>query len=622
MNRYPLWKYLLILLAVVVGFIYALPNIYPADPSIQISAKGTQNVLDISTLEKAKGALDAADIQYFGAEVGEKNALIRLYSLDDQLRAQDIVQQELGDENYIVVVNLAATTPEWLSGIGAGPMKYGLDLAGGVHFLLEVDTPQLLNEEIKSIKAQLRKYQIDNRIRGAQISTEELTVTVKADTEEKRDEFRSFIVSEIPQLQFERAERNGEFFIDARLSDTFIREKETQAVQQNLTALRKRVDELNVSEPLIQRQGRNRIVVQLPGVQDTAKAKEIIGKTASLEFRLEARPDAPASGKVLFPHRDEIRQARTGGAFLERKAIIHGKHVSNAQAGFDQESASPSVNITLNKEGGDLMYRNTVNNVRRNLAVLFIEYRTETERYIDENGVEQKRFKQIPEKEIISLATIREPLNMRFQTTGLDSAAEASDIALLLRAGALAAPMGFVEERTIGPSLGKQNVDTGVLSVQIGLALVIVFMLVYYRVFGIAANIALATNLVLVVAIMSIFGATLTLPGIAGIVLTVGMAVDANVLIFSRIREEIKSGSPPQTAIKSGFDRAFTTILDANITTFIVAIILYAIGSGPVKGFAVTLAIGIVTSMFTAIMGTRALVNLIYGNRPVKKLLI
>lgn len=377
-----------------------------------------------------------------------------------------------------------------------------------------------------------------------------------------------------------------------------------------------------MSEPLVQRQGRNRIVVELPGVQDTARAKSIIGKTANLEFRLEAAPSALASRKERFERRNEKEQQIYGGAYLERKPIIKGDNVTDAQMGFDPDTSLPQVNITLDGQGGTLMHRKTRNNVGRRMGVLFIEYKPRVKITTDAEGNEVKKIENYPTRKVINLATIQSALGKQFRITGLDNPAEAKELALLLRAGALAAPMGFVEERTIGPSLGKENVAQGVLSVQLGLLLVLIFMLVYYRVFGFAANLALALNLVLLVAIMSIFGATLTLPGIAGIVLTVGMAVDANVLIFSRIREELKNGMPPQTAISGGFDRAFQTILDANITTFIVAIILYAIGSGPIKGFAVTLAIGILTSMFTAIMGTRAIVNAIYGGRSVKKLLI
>lgn len=622
MNRYPLWKYALILVILFFGCLYALPNVYAPDPAIQISGASVTTKIDQATMQRVEQELKQRGIDYFGVENTEANGLIRLHKQADQLRAQRAAQEVLGEREYVVAVSLASTVPQWLSDMGAGSMKLGLDLAGGVHFLLEVDTDSVLKEEVKSIETQLKRFVREERLRGVSFKVDNKQLIVSADNEEQRDAITSFMFKEIPSLEYTRSEEDGRFVARAQMKESYIREKETLAVQQNLTALRKRVDELGVSEPLVQRQGRNRIVVQLPGIQDTARAKAIIGKTANLEFRLEARPSAMATQKQEFEYRKEEDQQRFGGAYLETHAFVKGEHVTNANASLDPESNRPQINISLNSEGGALIFQNTKNNVGRRMGVLFIEYHTRTNISTDENGREVKTFTQIPERKIISLATIQEPLNMQFRITGIENMQEASEVSLLLRAGALAAPMGFVEERTIGPSLGKQNVDSGVASVKIGLALVLIFMLVYYRVFGIAANIALAVNLILLVAIMSIFGATLTLPGIAGIVLTVGMAVDANVLIFSRIREELAAGFAPQSAIYNGFERAFVTILDANITTFIVAIILYAIGSGPVKGFAVTLAIGIITSMFTAIMCTRAIVNMIYGNRPVKKLWI
>ncbi len=623
MNRYPLWKYLLILAVVTVGVIYALPNIYPPDPAIQISSTTAGQGIEQGPMDIATEALDTANIKYFGAERGEKSGLIRFFSLDDQLVGLAAVNKALKIQTpneYVVAVNLAPTTPDWLVGLGAGPMKLGLDLAGGVHFLLEVDTPQVLATDMKSIEAELRKFQRSESIRGAAFSVRDALLQVEADTDEIRTQFSDFIRKEMRQLEFTRIERNGKLLIEAKFSDEYVREKENLAVEQNLAALRKRVNLLGVSEPLVQRQGRSRIVVQLPGLQDTSAAKKILGKTASLEFRLEANPSALSSRKQLFPYKDEKRQAATGGAYLEKKIVIRGDHVSNAMSSIDQETGGPQVNITLNSEGGTKINRVSRKNVGRGLGVLFIEYNPVERTVINEAGEEEIKREFVADEEIISLATIQSALNMQFRITGLDSPAEASELALLLKAGALAAPMGIIEERTIGPSLGKENIATGVKSVQLGLVLVLIFMIVYYRVFGVAANIALASNLILLIAIMSIFGATLTLPGIAGIVLTVGMAVDANVLIFSRIREELANAVPPQTAIKAGFDRAFTTILDANLTTFIVAIILYLIGSGPIKGFAITLAIGIMTSMFTAILGTRSIVNLVYGGRQLDKL--
>ncbi|WP_018416803.1 protein translocase subunit SecD [Teredinibacter turnerae] len=621
MNRYPLWKYLLILVILGVGFIYALPNIYAPDPAVQISGSSASLKIDQKAMDKAVAVLDKDNIAHFGVEYDDVNGLIRLRQQSDQLKAQREIQEALGGD-YVVAVNLAPTTPDWLLEMGAGPMKLGLDLAGGVHFLLEVDTPKVLAAEYKSIQEQLEKQIRSERIYGARVTLRDNQLTVVAESDADRMKLTEFMRSDVPELQYERAEESGKFIVRARLSDAYVREKEDYAVTQNLTTLRNRVNEIGVAEPLVQRQGRNRIVVELPGIQDTARAKSIIGKTANLEFRLEANESTLSSQKESYPWRDEASQRRFGNNTVEKRAVITGERVTNAQVGFDQDTSQPQVNITLDGQGGAAINRATRHNVGRRMAVLFIEYKSKSTKYTDENGEEQTRYEQVPEAGIISFPTVQSALGRNFRITGLDNPQEASELALLLRAGALAAPMGFVEERTIGPSLGAENIGLGIKSVQIGLGLVLVFMLFYYRVFGLAANVALATNLVLLIAVMSIFGATLTLPGIAGIVLTVGMAVDANVLIFSRIREELRDGMPAQSAIKAGFERAFETILDANLTTFIVAIILYAIGSGSVKGFAVTLAIGIVTSMFTAVMVTRAIINLIYGGRKVNKLWI
>ena len=615
LNRYPLWKNLLVLVVLAIGFIYSAPNIYAPDPAVQISGQSGAMEIDERALKLATQALDKADIEYFGEQADGKSALLRLNSADQQLAAKKALQRALGDD-FVVALNLAPTTPEWLRSFGAEPMKLGLDLAGGVHFLMEVDTESAIakrfESDIKEIKSVLRKeklrYQSVNLAKGN-------IIVASFKSEELRDGANAKLRGEYPNLLRESVQEGDSYQLRMQMSETAIAEIEDYAVSQNLTTLRNRVNELGVSEPIVQRQGRNRIVVELPGVQDTAEAKRIIGKTANLEFRLEAKPSELVTRKEAFSFRNELDQRRWGDAYLERDLIISGDQVAGAQSSFDAQTSQPQVNINLDASGGTKMHRSTRNNVGRRMGVLFIEYKTKTDYVINEQGETEAVYTQIPEKSIISLATIQSALGVQFRITGLDNPAEASELALLLRAGALAAPMYFVEERTIGPSLGAENIAVGVKSVQIGLALVLVFMLVYYRVFGFAANIALTVNLVLLVACMSILGATLTLPGIAGIVLTVGMAVDANVLIFSRIREELKDGQPPQHAINSGFDRAFTTILDANLTTLIVAVILYAIGSGPVQGFAVTLSIGILTSMFTAIVGTRAIVNLIYGGR-------
>ncbi|MFT6790837.1 MAG: preprotein translocase subunit SecD [Cellvibrionaceae bacterium] len=621
LNRYPLWKYLLVIGVVALGFLYSMANLYPPDPAIQISGASSSLEITQRTLDRATQALDQQNIKYFGPSYSPKSALIRLRDQDDQLSAKELVKRALGD-NYVVALNLASTTPDWLANIGGRPMKLGLDLSGGVHFLMEVDTQRVVSDRLSSTEALAKSLLREERLRYRSFDSEQrideqtYRLVARFTDETTRNRAAALLRREYPQFVFVSSNNDGEFLLNGTMQEQAISDIEDYAVNQNLTTLRNRVNELGVSEPIVQKQGRNRIVVELPGVQDTAEAKRIIGKTANLEFRLEAAPSAPLSSKESFAFRNN---ARALSADLERRVVISGDSVTRAQASFDTETNQPQVNITLNSEGGTAMFRNTVNNVGRALGVLFIEYKTKTQ---DDQGNLLDEPEQIVEKNIISLATVQSPLNANFRITGLDSTAEASELALLLRSGALAAPMKFVQESTIGPSLGKENIAQGVKSVQVGLALVLIFMLVYYKLFGLAANIALSINLVLLVAIMSLLGATLTLPGIAGIVLTMGMAVDANVLIFSRIKEELKNGFPPQSAINAGFERAFTTILDANLTTLLVAIILYGIGTGPVKGFAVTLAIGIITSMFTAILGTRSLINLIYGGRNVKKLYI
>ncbi|MBR9912015.1 MAG: protein translocase subunit SecD [Gammaproteobacteria bacterium] len=615
MNRYPLWKNLLVLFVAALGMIYAAPNLYAPDPAVQISGQSGATVIDERVLGAVTRSLDEAGIEYFGAESDGNNALLRLTSAEHQLAAKEAIQKSLGDD-FVVALNLAPTTPQWLRSFGAEPMKLGLDLAGGVHFLLEVDTvsavAKRLESDVVEIKTALRKAKIRYQ---SVIQDDNNVVTLTFRSAEERDEASSELRSDFSSLRREAIDRDGSYILELRMTEQAISEIEDYAVSQNLTTLRNRVNELGVSEPIVQRQGRNRVVVELPGVQDTAEAKRIIGKTANLEFRLEARPSELVTRKEAFSFRSELDQQRFGDAWLEKQLIISGDHVANAQSSFDSETSQPQVNITLDSSGGTKMHRATRNNVGRRMGVLFIEYKTRTDYVVNEAGEQVPVTSQVVERRIISLATIQSALGVQFRITGLDNVAEASELALLLRAGALAAPMYFVEERTIGPSLGAENIALGVKSVQIGLGLVLVFMLVFYKVFGLAANIALAMNMVIMLACMSILGATLTLPGIAGIVLTVGMAVDANVLIYSRIKEDLANGASPQAAIHSGFERAFTTILDANLTTLIVAVILYAIGSGPVQGFAVTLSIGILTSMFTAIIGARAVVNLIYGGR-------
>ena len=569
-------------------------------------------------MERASEALSEAGIGHFGEEVQDsgKTGLIRLDNREQQLKAQATLQRALGD-GYIVALNLAPTTPDWLVSGGAQPMKLGLDLSGGVHFKLEVDVDAATDRKLEQYENGIKRRLREERIRG-RIALEGTRIGMTFRSVEDREAARAEVRDLYPELLLDRVDEDMPQLF-AEVTETTIAEVVEYAVAQNLTTLRNRVNELGVSEPLVQRQGKNRIVVELPGIQDTAEAKRILGKVANLEFRLVAEANAPISERQRFDYRGETRQGMT--EWLERDIIITGERVSNAAASFDQ-NGQPNVQITLDGEGGMLMSRATRANVKRRMGVLFIERKYRTSYETDENGETVVIRDPYDEKKVLTAPVIQSALGAQFQITGLDSPAESSELALMLRAGALAAPISFVEERTVGPSLGAENIELGVKSLQLGLALVVLFMMVYYRIFGVIAVVALTANLVLLVAVMSLLSATLTLPGIAGIVLTVGMAVDANVLIFARIREELAAGTSNQLAIHSGFQRAVTTILDANITTLIVAIILYAVGTGPIKGFAVTLSVGIITSMFTAIMGTRALVNLSYGGRRVERLSI
>jgi preprotein translocase subunit SecD len=620
LNKYPLWKYLLVLAVLATGLFYAAPNLYAPDPALQITGESSAQIIDERTLSRATSALEEAGIEHFGEVIdpGGRNALVRLRDAEQQLVAQARVQRALGD-GFIVALNLAPTTPAWLSDLGGQPMKLGLDLSGGVHFKLEVDVDAAMERRQEFYETAIRRALRDERIRGIVGREGDLSVTARLRSEADREAARSLIADNHPELTLERGGDGDNWTITASMTEQMRTEIANYAVSQNLTTLRNRVNELGVSEPLVQRQGQSRIVVELPGIQDTAEAKRILGTVANLEFRLVANLDAPESEKQRFEYRSEDR----AGSFewLERDIIITGERVANAQASFD-ENGRPNVQISLDGEGGTLMSRATRNNVKRRMGVLFIERKFRTRYELQEDGSEKAIQIPYDERKLLTAPVIQSALGAQFQITGLDSPLEASELALMLRAGALAAPISFVEERTVGPSLGAENIRLGVKSVQFGLALVVLFMILYYRVFGVIAVVALAANLVLLIAFMSLIGATLTLPGIAGIVLTVGMAVDANVLIFSRIREELRDGRSPQMAIHSGYDAALSTILDANITTLIVAVILYAVGTGPVKGFAVTLSVGIITSMFTAIVGTRALVNLYYGGRKVRTLSI
>ena len=618
MNKFSIYQYLLILAVLVLGFTYALPNLYPTQPSIQVAYTDSGRSADQMLLNDLEETLDDNNINYHEIFLRENKIVIKFNSLDDQLDSKTILQNKLLDK-VIIALNLEPSTPDWLKNIGGQPLKLGLDLSGGVHFLLEVDIDTAQQGRLELLLDTYRKNFKEERIQVANSSITDLKLNFELkDRDNYNQALNKFRLDSqsINGLQYIITERPSINSLSLEYSDVALREIRDYAVGQNLMTLRNRVNELGVSEPIVQRQGSNRIVVQLPGVQDPTAAKKIIGKTANLEFRLEANSRTSPLRKEEFVFKENEFMT----ASLEKAVVVSGDRVTNASTGFD-ESGFAQVNITLDMEGGRAMQKATSGNIGRKLAVLFVEQKSKSELVTNDQGesvIEQTTY---IEKNIISLATIQAVLGTSFRITGVGTPQEASELALLLRAGALAAPMKFVEERTVGPSLGKENIELGMKSIIMGLALVIIFMTFYYRVFGLAANISLLINLVLITGIMSLLGATLTLPGIAGIVLTVGMAVDANVLIFARIREELKE-KDPQTAIRDGFSRAFITIFDANVTTLIAALILYVIGTGPVKGFAITLSIGIVTSMFTAIMCTRAMVNLVYGNKNVKELKI
>jgi preprotein translocase subunit SecD len=618
MNRFSIGTHAFILMVLAVGIIYSLPNLYPAKPAIQIAYTDSGQSADQGLLNEVTEILSAKSIESEFIGLKDNNIVAKFSSFDDQLAAKSALQRILLDR-AIVALNLEPSTPQWLRDIGGGPLKLGLDLSGGVHFLLEVDIESALDNRLDSLLNQYRKKFRDDRIsvESSQKKGKELSFSFASDEDYNKalkvfgDDNITAVGTALYDIQTNTIRNN----VDISYSQSAIKEIRDYAVGQNLMTLRNRVNELGVSEPIVQRQGSSRIVVELPGVQDTTAAKKIIGKTANLEFRLEAAPTTSRLRKEEFTYQDE----RMGSAYLEKNIIVAGERVTNASSGFD-ESGFAQVNISLDMQGGRAMQKATSGNIGRRLGVLFVERKNKSTLTIDENGEEVIEQSSYIEKNIISLATVQAVLGTGFRITGVGSPQEASELALLLRAGALAAPMKFVEERTVGPSLGKENIELGIRSIIIGLLSVIAFMLFYYRWFGLAANIALFANVVLITGFMSLLGATLTLPGIAGIVLTIGMAVDANVLIFSRIREELAEGKDPQAAINEGFSRAFVTIFDANVTTLIASIVLYAIGTGPIKGFAITLSIGIITSMFTAIMGTRAIINLMYGNKNIKEL--
>jgi preprotein translocase subunit SecD len=622
LNKYPLWKYLLILAVLAVGFIYSAPNLYPDDPAIQITGASSALEIGQADLDRVSQALKDGGIAVKSANLGQKQgqgALLRLTKQEDQLPAKELVRKLLGDD-YVVALNLAPTTPQWLRNLGAGPMKLGLDLSGGVHFLLEVDMDKAMDARLKVYESEIKSLLRKERLRYRSLPQQDGAIQLGFADTAALEQAQAIIRKNFNDFELTSTSRNEQQVLRVALTEAKRAEIREYSIKQNLTTVRNRVNELGVAEPLVQRQGANRIVVELPGVQDTAEAKRILGKTANLEFRLQAEPDAARASTESF----EFREAGRPAVALERSLIITGDQVTDAQASYD-ENGRPQVNIRLDGHGGELMNRATRNNVGRSMAVIFIEQKPLT-RYVKQvvDGVEKEvavpSFKE--EKKIISLATIQSALGSQFRITGLNGQGESSELALLLRAGGLAAPMYFAEERTIGPSLGADNIAKGVDASIWGMIFVSIFIIAIYRFFGVLATVALGFNMVLLLALMSALSATLTLPGIAGIVLTMGMAVDANVLIFSRIREEIANGLSVQRAIHEGFDRAFSAIIDGNLTTLLVGGILFAMGTGPVKGFAVTMSLGIITSMFTAIFVTRAMVNLIFGGRDFKKLWI
>ncbi|NRF31679.1 protein translocase subunit SecD [Vibrio coralliilyticus] len=617
LNRYPLWKYLMVVFTIAIAALYALPNIYGEDPAIQVTgARGAS--VDMSTLDSVTEALHEKGLSHKSIALENGSILVRFNDTDTQISARDVINEALGKDN-IVALNLAPATPDWLEAIGAAPMKLGLDLRGGVHFLMEVDMDaameKLVSQQEEVFRSELREEKI--RYRAIRPSGKE-AVEVLLRNEEQLADAKRLLQQNHPDMTFVDSDSDGRFTLTATFTEQRLTEIRNYAVEQNITILRNRVNELGVAEPLVQRQGASRIVVELPGVQDTARAKEILGATATLEFReVDDKADLAAAASGRAPAGSEIKQDRDGRpVVLKKRVILGGSSITDASSSVD-EYGRPQVNISLDSEGGNKMSAFSKKNIGKLMATVFAEYKDSGRKTADGRVILTKH------EEVINQATIQSALGRNFRITGIDSAAEAHNLALLLRAGALIAPISIVEERTIGPSMGQQNIDMGIMACIWGMAAVMLFTLLYYRKFGLIANTALMVNLVLIIGVMSMIpGATMTLPGIAGIVLTVGMAVDANVLIFERIREELRDGRNPQQAIHQGYANAFSTIADANITTLITAIILFAVGTGAIKGFAVTLSIGILTSMFTAIIGTRCIVNLMYGGKRINKLSI
>jgi len=615
LNKYPTWKYWLLLAILTVGLIYSAPNLFGEDPAVQVLPTASR-ALTKTTQEQVEKALEDAKVPYLSIRQENESLLVRFKDTVTQIKAKDVIHDKLGD-NYIVALNLAPKTPAWLEAFGAKPMKLGLDLRGGVHFLMEVDVESAISRRMEGILGDIRTDLRDQKIRYRQISPgSRETINLYFDDQDTLSKALAHLQKRYGEFDFLAQTTDGKMQIVCQLKPQALQEIRNYTLEQTLSTLRNRVNELGVAEAVVQRQGANHIVVELPGIQDTARAKDILGKTATLEFHLEAKEEAlKATPGRTAPPGTKWYTDRDGRPFLlKKRVVLTGDSITGASVGADDRTGRPAVHVRVGGAGLPLFKKTTMENIGNLLAVVYIESKTEQEN-VDGQWVKKNKTQET----LISIATIQSALGSSFQITGF-TLPEAQDLSLLLRAGALPASIQIVEERTVGPSLGQENIRLGILSIEVGLGLVVIGMMLYYSVFGIIANLALLINVVLLVAILSVMGATLTLPGMAGIVLTVGMAVDANVLIFERIREELRHGMSVQAAIHSGFDRALATIVDSNLTTLIVVIILFCIGTGPIKGFAITTCIGILTSMLTAVTCTRAIVNLAYGRRSVKHL--
>lgn len=617
-NRYPVWKNILLVIVLIIGLIYSLPNLFPNDPSVQISASNNTAAVSSQTLDQVKQILQTQNFKFIKAEIAKDKLLIRFADTDTQIKARDVIKASLGD-NYIVALNLASRTPHWLETLGAYPMKYGLDLSGGVHFLLEVDTNALIKAredgDVRSIGTELREADI--RYTGVEkLQPHGLVITFR--DVDNLDKAYSELKSHLQDYSIVKPTESNQYKLQILMTDAAVLKIADYAVDQTMNILRNRVNELGVSEAVVQRSGANHVSVDLPGIQDTTRAKDIIGKVATLRFQMvDVEHDAMSAAAGDIPIGSKLFDYQGRHVLLKDQVILQGNSITYADSGFSQQDGRPSVNVHLGGGGESTFHRVTAENIGKPMAVVYVEQKNE-QQMVDGKVVSINR----PIERIISIATIQSALGNNFEITGLKDPKYAQDLALLLRSGALVAPMSFAEELTVGPSMGKANIHKGFVSVVVGFVFVVLFMALYYRLFGLIADMALFLNLIFIVAILSILDATLTLPGIAAMVLTVGMAVDSNVLIYERIREELRNGISPQAAIYAGYERALITIVDANVATLIVAIVLYALGTGAVRGFAVVLTIGLMTSMLTAIVFTRAVVNLIYGNKNVKKLSI